>query len=102
MTSLLLLLVGLACFYVVIGPGRELENEAMKKQRALDRNMICPYCHATGTVTTTKVKKKSGIHGGKATAAVLTAGLTLIGTGLSRKNTMTQAHCSKCGATYTF
>ena len=71
-------------------------------EEALNRNMVCPHCQTKGSVTTKQVKKKSGIHGGKATAAVLTAGFSLLGTGLSRKNKVTEAHCSNCGATWHF
>lgn len=67
-----------------------------------DKKIICPHCQTRGFVTTERVKRKSGIHGGKATAALLTAGVSLLGTGLSQKNTVTEAHCSNCGTTWHF
>jgi len=64
--------------------------------------MVCPHCQTRGSVTTKKVKKKSGISGGKATGAVLTLGVSMLATGLSRKQKMTEAHCSACGAKWHF
>lgn len=64
--------------------------------------MICPHCQTKGTVTTTHVRRKVGISGTKATAAIFTWGISLLATGLSRKETATEAHCSKCGATWRF
>jgi hypothetical protein len=57
--------------------------------------MICPHCQTQGSVSTEKTKVKQGISGGKATGAVLTAGL-------SRKQTATRAKCSNCGAEWLF
>lgn len=62
--------------------------------------MVCPHCQTTGSVATKKVKVKSGISGGKATGAVLTAGFSLFATGLSRKQQVTEAHCGVCGVTW--
>jgi hypothetical protein len=64
--------------------------------------MICPHCQTQGSVSTEKTKVKQGISGGKATGAVLTAGLSILATGLSRKQTATRAKCSNCGAEWLF
>jgi len=72
----------------------------IQQQRTMNRNMICPHCQMQGFVTTKQVKRKQGIHGGKATAAILTCGISMIGTGLSRKQKMTEAHCNNCGVTW--
>ena len=64
--------------------------------------MVCPHCQTRGTVQTQKVKAKKGVSGGKATGALLTGGLSLFATGLSRKETVTQAHCANCGADWIF
>jgi hypothetical protein len=66
------------------------------------RAMVCPHCQTSGRVSTRQVKAKKGISGGKATGALLTGGLSILATGLSRKEMVTQAHCSNCGATWTF
>ena len=64
--------------------------------------LVCPHCQSRGTVRTKRVRQKKGISGGKATAAVLTGGVSLLATGLSRKETQTEAHCSNCGSTWRF
>ena len=71
-------------------------------EQNMARNMICPHCNTKGSVTTRQVKRKQGISGGKATAAVLTCGISMLGTGLSRKQQMTEASCSHCGMTWSF
>jgi hypothetical protein len=45
---------------------------------------------------------KAGISGGKATGAILTGGLSLLATGLSRKHAATEANCGNCGSRWTF
>jgi len=71
-------------------------------QQNMNQNMICPHCNTKGSVTTKQVKRKQGISGGKATAAVLTCGISMLGTGLSRKQQMTEASCSNCGMSWAF
>lgn len=39
---------------------------------------------------------KKGVSGGKAAGAVLTAGLSVLATGLSRKEKVTEMRCSNC------
>ncbi len=73
-----------------------------QQQQSLNQNMICPHCNTKGSVTTKKVKRKQGISGGKATAAVLTCGISMLGTGLSRKQQMTEATCNHCGMSWSF
>jgi hypothetical protein len=64
--------------------------------------MICPHCRTRGTVRTMPIRRKVGISGAKATGAILTGGVSLLATGLSRKESATQAHCSQCSATWFF
>jgi hypothetical protein len=73
-------------------------SRPVRKSNAL----ICPHCQTQGNVTTSPIKVKTGVSGGKATAAVLTGGLSLFAVGLSRKQAVTSAHCSHCGSTWTF
>jgi hypothetical protein len=68
----------------------------------LNPNLLCPHCQTRGKVRTSNVKVKKGISGGKATAAVLTGGVSLLATGLSRKEATTRAHCEKCDSTWHF
>jgi len=64
--------------------------------------MICPHCGERGYVRTKFVKQKKGISGAKATGALLTGGLSIFATGLSRKEKNTKAHCKHCGSTWNF
>jgi hypothetical protein len=68
----------------------------------INPHMACPHCNSTGLVRTKSVTQKKGISGGKATAAVLTGGLSMLATGLSRKENNTQAYCGKCHNTWLF
>jgi hypothetical protein len=62
--------------------------------------IMCPHCNVRGQVATKRVRLKQGISGGKATAAVLTAGVSLFATGLSRMRTVLEATCGNCGVTW--
>ncbi len=68
----------------------------------VNAQMICPHCQSRGTVRTKRIAQKKGISGGKATAAVLTGGVSILATGLSRKEAATEAHCDNCGSTWYF
>lgn len=69
---------------------------------AVNRNMLCPHCATTGHVHTKPIVQKKGVSGGKATAALFTGGVSMVATGLSRKESHTQAHCSNCNNTWVF
>ena len=64
--------------------------------------LICPHCQTKGFVRTVPVKRKKGISGAKATGALLTLGVSMLATGLSRKETVTQAYCENCRSTWDF
>ena len=64
--------------------------------------IICPQCQVAGQVSTKRIKEKVGVSGGKATAAVVTRGVSLLATGLSRKKDVTRAHCANCGSDWDF
>lgn len=68
----------------------------------LNSKMVCPHCQTTGTVRTKPIKHKEGISGAKATGALLTGGVSLLATGLSRKENRTKANCDHCGSTWLF
>jgi hypothetical protein len=51
---------------------------------------------------TAQVKRKNGISGGKVMGGLLTGGVSLLATGLSRKQKMTHVHCYNCGADWYF
>ena len=64
--------------------------------------MVCPHCQTEGQVHTKCVKRKKGISGGKVMGGLLTGGFSLLATGLSRKENLTQAHCTNCNSTWHF
>jgi hypothetical protein len=64
--------------------------------------MIYPHCQVKGRVHARRVRVDSGIAGGKATAAVLTGGLSVVVTGLSNTADRTEAACENCLAVWQF
>lgn len=66
------------------------------QRRSGDAEKICPHCQVKGRITSRRVKQKKGISGGKATGAVLTGGVSLFATGLSRKERGTEMWCHNC------
>lgn len=72
------------------------------KWGALNDHMICPHCQAKGRILTKAIRQKKGVSGAKATGALLTGGVSLLATGLSRKEASTQAHCLTCNSTWHF
>src|SRR3954469_16492069 len=123
-STLFLIIIGFIALLVVAGVvANQREQEALSKMPQEEKdayfakkrdaaatrtwggpnpNMICPHCQFRGRVRTTSVKVKKGISGGKATAAVFTGGVSLLATGLSRKEATTRAHCDKCSSTWHF
>jgi len=64
------------------------------------QDVVCMHCRKVGMVTRKRVTKKQGISGGKATGAIFTGGFSLLFTGLSQKEKMTEAHCKACNSTW--
>lgn len=60
------------------------------------KGLRCPHCGAVGRIKTKRVKQKAGVSGAKATGAVLTAGFSVLATGLSRKQDVTEMRCKSC------
>lgn len=93
-----------------LSPKERAELERIKRNIEQDKalggglnpSMICPHCQAKGSVRTQRVKQKKGISGGKATAALLTGGASLLAVGLSKKGEVTQAKCDNCHCQWSF
>jgi hypothetical protein len=78
---------------------REREKAAAERER--QKKIVCPHCRQAGHIHATRISRDKGIHGGKTTAAVLTAGWSMLVTkGLSRKEDVTEFQCSNCGTTW--
>jgi hypothetical protein len=85
----------------------EYERQRFNQQMAfahgpLNPALVCPHCQSKGCVRVKAVTQKVGVSGGKATAAILTGGLSMLATGLSRKQDFTQAHCQNCESSWMF
>lgn len=66
----------------------------------LNEKLLCPHCQERGYVTSGVVVRKKGISGGKATGALFTGGLSMLATGLSRKESARHMSCSNCGTSW--
>lgn len=99
----LLIIIGICYLIYKHQVARDTRKESeVKIRNEGSKNIICPHCQTKGSVTTQRIKKKVGVSGGKATGAVLTCGLSLFATGLSRKDTLTEASCSNCNSTWVY
>jgi hypothetical protein len=68
----------------------------------LNTEMVCPQCHAKGTVITRRIRKKMGVSGGKLALALFTVGVSILFMGLSSKSSVTKAECTKCNNSWIF
>jgi hypothetical protein len=91
---------GLVSVVLIVAVALSVTKESHRQSS--ETAMTCPHCQTRGSVRTKSIVQKKGISGGKATAAVLTGGVSMLATGLSRKEPGTEAHCSHCGATWRF
>ena len=103
-TFLILVIVGAVALliygYNIAEPYKP--GEVRTTQEAPGARMICPHCQVRGQVRTRSVRLKRGISGGKATAALLTGGISILATGLAKKEDATEAECHNCGAIWHF
>lgn len=100
MLALSIFLVGVYAIYLILRRQR-MENPDVR-WGYLNHAIICPHCGSRGVVRTRSVQQKRGISGAKATGAILTGGVSLLATGLSRKENATAAHCDHCGSDWAF
>jgi len=98
MEYLWMVFVGIAVLIIVLGlcGVLDLTNDGS----SINPHLSCSHCGSTGTVTSKRITQKKGISGGKATGAIFTGGVSMLATGLSRKETATQMYCRKCGITW--
>lgn len=68
----------------------------------INPHIVCPYCNYRNCVRTTRLTQKVGISGGKAAGVLLTGGLSLFLTGLSRKVCVTRATCDVCKSVWSW
>lgn len=63
----------------------------------VNENVTCPHCGVRGQVSVQRLSRKKGVSGGKATGALMTGGLSMFATGLSRKEGAQHLVCGNCG-----
>lgn len=86
--------VGFCMYKINTSPEAVKRREEMAAQQA---KIMCPHCGERGGVTGVQVKRKKGVSGGKATGALLTGGVSMLATGLSRKEGAMAMSCRNCG-----
>lgn len=95
---IVLALVGGGMYAYNSNPNVKARKQAAADRKAsLDAQIKCPHCEVRGSVTTSQVKKKRGISGGKVTGALMTGGVSLLATGLASKHKYNQYGCRNCG-----
>lgn len=62
--------------------------------------ILCQHCGERGHVTVRVVSRGKGISGGKATAGLMTGGLSLPFAGLSKNQTVRNLTCGNCSMTW--
>lgn len=62
--------------------------------------ILCPHCGVRGCVTGRSMVRGKGISGGKATAGLMTGGLSLPFAGLSKNQRVRTLKCSNCNSTW--
>jgi hypothetical protein len=84
----------------VVALGLFMYRVRTKALRANQHLLICPHCQTKGRINRSLDTAKGPISGGKATGAILTGGVSLLFTGLSRKSVVTRNHCGACNTTW--
>lgn len=69
---------------------------------SVNDKILCPHCGERGQVRTQRSQQKAGISGGKVMGGLLTGGVSLLATGLSRKQWVTNARCGSCQSQWQF
>lgn len=94
-------LIGYGIWYEKRTPEQKARMKAQKHGKLVPE-LICPHCQAKGKVRVQSHKRKTGYSAAKTvskgTAAMLTGGASLLGTGvnISRYAKGTRMHCGNC------
>jgi hypothetical protein len=102
LSLLFLIIIGVAAYYYIRSNGTMTIDNLHDTYRwgALHKEVICPHCQSKGNVYYQHLDRKKGVSGGKAVGALLTGGVSMLATGLSRKEKHIQAHCVNCNTTW--
>jgi hypothetical protein len=85
-----------------LNPEERKEYDRSKLLGPVRPQIVCAHCQVRGGVRTKGIQKDCGISGKKATVAALTGGISILATGLSKEENLTQAHCDNCGSTWAY
>lgn len=91
--------MGVWVFLIVcvgIGVWMSIARNRREAERPPSPVLVCPHCQVRGHVVAHPIRTKDGISGAKAAGAILTGGVSMLGTGLSRSSAKTLMHCGNC------
>lgn len=87
-------------FFALVAAGIWIGYEQNKAANSKADKIVCPHCQTAGQVEVYLMQRKKGISGGKATGALMTGGISMFATGLSRKENVRNLRCGNCGVTW--
>lgn len=62
--------------------------------------LICPHCRTAGRVVVGIDQRKAGVSAGKVAGALVTSGVSLAATGVSRRQRVQTCRCGACGMSW--
>lgn len=75
-------------------------SPAQQVQAEQQAKIVCQFCQQVGSVTARRVKRRKRTSATRVVGGVMTMGGSLGVTGVSKKGTVTELHCSNCGMTW--
>ena len=88
-----MLIVGAVVLFVALSRAHK-DPTAEANEHAAE--LVCPHCHQRGRITVELLTRGKGISGGKAAGAVMTGGLSVGATGLSKNVPTRHLTCGNC------
>jgi hypothetical protein len=76
--------------------GKMQDAWAKVRHGTIKPHIVCPWCRRAGKVATHRVHAKVGYSAAKGVAAIMTQGVSLLFTGISKKKWVTMAKCFGC------
>lgn len=97
-----LFLVAFIAIWAICNPEKAKASWKAEQLGPVNPNIVCSQCNTAGKCRVKPIDKKVGVSGGKATAAILTGGVSLLATGLARKELVSQVTCEHCNCSWQF
>ena len=70
------------------------------KHTPVNPEIVCPMCGEKGGVRAHRRKAKKGFSTGKIMGGLFTGGISLLATGIAKKDWIYKCYCEKCGMEY--